>query len=875
MTDHPASRRAVLPLLPTILILATLLAALWLRVDHFAQWPPGLSHDEAGDAVDAWRLATTGRVPLYLPFGNPEPMFRILAALPVALISPTAFGFRLTSLFAGVLAVAAAYRAGRHLAPPAFRQLPVASRQPPFAWPRLAGLAAASTLAILVGHIHLSRVGYRGILLPLALLLFFDAFVFAWRVHRRRYFVAAGLWLGVTCMTYTAGLAALPVAALGVLVALIETLTRRRASVRQALLHVLIMALAALIAFSPMIALWLVQPALYARAAEVSIEAERSGLAQLSRLWPDIRRTWKSMWLRGDINPSYNVAEMPVLFWKPLYWLLMAGIAACAVQIIARRDSRVAPVMALGLLGAMLLPVAATNEIPHGLRIIGEYASVPLVIAAVIGLTSMVVGAQRSAASSRPMPARVQTVVNAAAAVFIAVLVIVGGAQARRITAGYYTSDVRWHDAAAFSWFYETRREAIATAIATGAASDVVYVPMNMVMHPSFRAFTLRSHPRVQTFATYFGDEAPLKLSAGRFLITQGQRKAATFAAFMPDGTIVLLPRFDEETVQHIHEQALASTDILNDAYGEPAAVSFSFPIDGSSIEIAHPVEHRVDINYDNQVRLVGWDAPLALPQNGAPVSVTLYLQRAPRTGRDLYFFGQLWSGSLERISSSEQDFLLRWVYPPNVWQTDDIVPYEVLMPAPEDAVSGVYYAAAGLRDHHNVNLPVLGPDGQPASDMAIVGALKVPRVGAISTEGMIPVEATFGDAIGLIGYRIADEAGEPIDTLSAGQTATVTLYWQALRESQADYTAFLHVLDPAGSIAAQSDVKPDGGAYPTLIWDAGEIVTTVHPVTIATGAEGPFALYTGWYSFPTLERLTVTQNGQEIADRLATVFAP
>jgi hypothetical protein len=52
-----------------------------------------------------------------------------------------------------------------------------------------------------------------------------------------------------------------------------------------------------------------------------------------------------------------------------------------------------------------------------------------------------------------------------------------------------------------------------------------------------------------------------------------------------------------------------------------------------------------------------------------------------------------------------------------------------------------------------------------------------------------------------------------------------LTLYWRALREMEADYTVFVHLLAADGSLVGQVDRMPQGGVYPTSLWAAGEVV--------------------------------------------------
>src|SRR5688572_26386356 len=118
MSNQTHPRPSRLPLLFIIAAIAILLMGAYLRAYRFDDWPPGLSHDEALNGIDANRMAETGVIPYYLRDGRPEPLFRIFLMFTVGLIGPTRFGLRIGSFFFGVLGIAAAIRAGRHVVPP-------------------------------------------------------------------------------------------------------------------------------------------------------------------------------------------------------------------------------------------------------------------------------------------------------------------------------------------------------------------------------------------------------------------------------------------------------------------------------------------------------------------------------------------------------------------------------------------------------------------------------------------------------------------------------------------------------------------------------------------------------------------------------------
>ncbi len=859
MTAHPSARRTRQSFTFLLLAILLLLGAAYLRAYRFGDWPPGLSHDEGINAIDGYSWGHGGAVPLYMRTGEVEPLYRVFLALSIRLIGPTRFGALIVSLYFGVLGVAAALRAGRHLVP-----------LTPDSWSRparrLAALAAGGVLAIMVIHIVFSRVLYRGIMLPFALLMFFDAFVVAWTHRRRRDFLAAGLFLAWVLMSYMSALAALPVAAIGVLHQAIVHLkpgTRRAGEVRSWWQGIFWFGLAFLICVSPLIVMGIVQPDLYNRIPEVA--SQRTGSLLLHYL-DRIVRTWEGVWSVGDINPQYNAAQTPLLHVRALYWLLWVGVAACVL-----RWRRLASWLALSMLFFMLLPVALSIEIPHGLRMSGEFAPVALVVAASVDPIFWAI--RRLAASGRVIRVSPRLAAFGVGLPLLA-LIVFGGVRAWQIYTTYYQSDVRWGvggPVSAWTWFFETRRETVAQAIAD--AEGVVYVPQTEAYHPSFRYFTLNTHPQIATFATYFGGGEPLDLPAGQFVIPPGLEHAATFAAFMPDGTLVMLPRFEDSTLEALNAALAASDMTLVDPYGELAAIVVNFPAAGSPLRIEQPVQHAVSINYDDQFTLVGWAGPESLPSEGGEIDVTLYLAPGPQIRREVTIFAQLWTVDLQNIGASGEPMLLRWVYLPARWQSGDVAPFVLSVPVPEGLSPGAYYLAVGLRDWRQRHLPVLGADGAPVADTAIAGTLKIPRTERISLdENIVEASAEFGGEVELIGYQIAGPDGAPLDTLSPGQPAVVTLVWRALRRPADNYTVFVHVTDPAGSIVAQNDTQPEGGRYPTGVWDAGEIVATTHPITFPAGSSGPYTLYVGWYSFPSLERLPATQGGEEIEDRRAVI---
>ena len=74
-------------------------------------------------------------------------------------------------------------------------------------------------------------------------------------------------------------------------------------------------------------------------------------------------------------------------------------------------------------------------------------------------------------------------------------------------------------------------------------------------------------------------------------------------------------------------------------------------------------------------------------------------------------------------------------------------------------------------------------------------------------------------------------------------------LAWQAVAPDGRDYTVFVHLLDGAGELVAQSDGPPQGGAYPTSIWSAGEQVADTRALALPGDLPpGEYTLFVGLY---------------------------
>lgn len=242
-------------------------------------------------------------------------------------------------------------------------------------------------------------------------------------------------------------------------------------------------------------------------------------------------------------------------------------------------------------------------------------------------------------------------------------------------------------------------------------------------------------------------------------------------------------------------------------------------------------------------------------PRPGENLRVSLYWEPLRPLEAEYHTFVHLMDPEGNKVAQSDRqpggDY-----YPSNLWQPGERLRDEHLMSIPAGTQPGVYRLLAGMYalsaegDLESLGEPVLV--GQVAVKTAV--QTEVEQAGQ-------PVGASFGDEIELLGYDI-DSLDAPVQDGSLA----VTFNWRALQPPTADYTVFVHLLDAQGATVAQHDGQPQDGAYPTSVWDSGEVVVDEH--SLALPPDLPAADYwlrVGLYLLETGERLPVDGNGDSL----------
>jgi 4-amino-4-deoxy-L-arabinose transferase-like glycosyltransferase len=290
------------------------------------------------------------------------------------------------------------------------------------------------------------------------------------------------------------------------------------------------------------------------------------------------------------------------------------------------------------------------------------------------------------------------------------------------------------------------------------------------------------------------------------------------------------------------------------------------------------PMSNEVRANFGDEIVLLGLDFPQRRVQPGGALPITLYWQ-AQRSTAQHYTVSNHLLDSVDLRQWGGYDRIPQDYYSTVLWTPGEVVRDDYLVPVDPAAPPGVYrldlglYADMGgqvrhlplvadghILDTNSVTITPIKVGGPPSGVTVPTPSPQYPR--ADNLEGLVT----------LLGY----------DFSLAPEILHLTLYWQCDAPLSTDYTTFVHVRDATGqvtgspgSIVAQMDRPPANGAYPTSLWDPGEVIRDSIQVPIPPQVPaGEYEIVVGMYNFRTGRRLTATAaNGQLLPDGMITLL--
>jgi 4-amino-4-deoxy-L-arabinose transferase-like glycosyltransferase len=266
-------------------------------------------------------------------------------------------------------------------------------------------------------------------------------------------------------------------------------------------------------------------------------------------------------------------------------------------------------------------------------------------------------------------------------------------------------------------------------------------------------------------------------------------------------------------------------------ALGEVQVVSPEF---GPAVEEL-PILWRRTQGFEAGLALLGTGFNGGQTYSGDRVAIDLWWQQTSSTAASMNAACKTLRWSLSTPAGAGQSGTLPLSrYAPERWGQGEIVHEYYTLELDTNLPGGTYALAVS--------------PGCAAAGAATLGTLDVlPRARSFDLPVAIgyPMTVQAGDFAVLRGYDLAG-AG-----LRAGETVSLTLYWQARARPPEDYTISVKLLAPdRQSIVTQIDRFPQDGAAPTATWVPGQVVADAYQLTLPPDlAPGTYDIAVSVYS--------------------------
>jgi hypothetical protein len=254
-------------------------------------------------------------------------------------------------------------------------------------------------------------------------------------------------------------------------------------------------------------------------------------------------------------------------------------------------------------------------------------------------------------------------------------------------------------------------------------------------------------------------------------------------------------------------------------------------------------VQQPLDREFGDRLTLLGCDRDRGDLRPGETLALSLYWQAAAPVEPGLQV--ALWlEGEGGEVPLWEGD-PVHGRYPFHQWTAGEFVRDRYALRLPLDAPAGDY----GLR------LALRRAGGDTLGEVTALGTIHVRASDRLWAPppglDLQPVEARLGEQVELLGYALDRQEARP------GEGVHLTLAWRCLREMDAAYTVFTHLLDEGGQVRGQKDNPPQGGRYPTTLWAAGEVVVDEYDLPVPPDAPpGRYQIEVGMYDPADMRRL-------------------
>ena len=292
-------------------------------------------------------------------------------------------------------------------------------------------------------------------------------------------------------------------------------------------------------------------------------------------------------------------------------------------------------------------------------------------------------------------------------------------------------------------------------------------------------------------------------------------------------------------------------------AYARPPVLS---PAQATSLP------NQVKILYSSKIELLAYELESRAVRPGERVGITFYWRSLTEMEESLNIFVRI-LGREGQLVGEKESYPGGGSYPTTEWKEGEVIKdtYRIRI-FPEATVPTAAWVQVGFFNLATMReVSVYDGIGRPI--VPLLGPVKIAPWFPLEVEPQTKMEVNLGQKVTLIGYDLEETTVHP------GGDIHLTLYWQAEREMNEEYTVFTHLIDEEGQIWAQKDNQPLGGNYPTSLWDEGEVVKDEYELMVKEGIPpGEYLLEVGMYLLSTGERLPILEGKKDDSILIETI---
>jgi mannosyltransferase len=237
------------------------------------------------------------------------------------------------------------------------------------------------------------------------------------------------------------------------------------------------------------------------------------------------------------------------------------------------------------------------------------------------------------------------------------------------------------------------------------------------------------------------------------------------------------------------------------------------------------PVRHPLQVNFADQILLTDYDLAVQATQYGYILQATLWWQAL--TEMEEQYLVSLRVLDQSGHLGGRKDIPPLGNFRPTVgWAEGEQIEDHVGLFIWPGTPPGKYLVEVGLVNssndqplaitHHASRITHHGSDYVLLDSITLGKAHTPPPIEELQFQHPIGTDLA---GLRLLGYSL------PFELIKPGDTLPFVLFWQAREKIERDYLVCLQLQDKDGQVWGQDRSRPLEGAYPTTLWDEGEIV--------------------------------------------------